>query len=112
MRPYQLEPNGLWVDLDTVQSIEPPVCTWCSGWNITLAWWHAFRDLPRARKWEQETVDLNVEEQDRRLRLDIVGHGSYGPMLDANDEPTELVRVRRDVYEPFLKAWKGETLTP
>lgn len=90
MRPYEVVP-GEWVDLDTVQSISSP---WLAGETedtFTLEWRHAFQAEPRRLRFTQPKV--------------CIENVGWFPKLTMDGVPTELDRVRREVFEPFFKAW-------
>jgi hypothetical protein len=102
MKPYQLiKPDGEWVDLSAIQSIEPPVYTVQmdkDGFFAVMRWRVAFQDNPRELRWEQE-FDLDQQKDN--------GSG-HSPKVDEHGVPTALARMRRQVFEPFLKAWSEQ----
>lgn len=101
MKPYQLIKDGEWVDLSAIQSIEPPVFVdqmGHGGYFAVMRWRVAFQDKPRELWWEQQ-VEWDQQKENGR------GHN---PKVDANGEPTEVARMRRQVFEPLLKAWSEQ----
>lgn len=95
MRPYQITPGGEWVDLDTIQSITPPVHdlfhTHYSTSAAIMRWRHAFQDKSREFVWSQP--------EDRRTGK---------PVADEAGDPTEVARMTREVFDPFFKAWTNQ----
>lgn len=115
MRPYQIlipaelrrelvpqPPTDPWIDLDTIQSINPPTFVdrmGHGGYFIEMAVFHAFQDSPRIFSWAQPGEFVQ-------------GHGFRGPERTPErtpeGEPTVQALVRKEVYEPLLRAWMGE----
>ena len=103
MRAYQIEKDGPWVDLDTVQIIHPPTFENEMGFGgmfVTLRWRHAFQDKDSVLRWRQDW---------EKVRYTAVEDSEYyyAPKY-TGDEPTELARVRELIYKPFLAAWVGD----
>jgi len=101
MKPYQLyKPDGEWVDLSAIQSIEPPVLIddGFNGYTIVMKWHVAFQNEPRRLCWDQE---VNFDRQQ-------VDSPEFSLVLDENKVPTALARMRREVFEPLLKAWSEQ----
>lgn len=95
MKPYQLQqPHGEWVDLDTIQSIQPPnIQSRYPGFDtISLSWRHAFQNEPRELTWQQplEWDELN------KVKLPVKG---------PKGGPSVLEHVHETVFEPFFLAW-------
>lgn len=94
MRPYKIPKANVWVDLDTIQEIQEPKFEdrmGSGGYYIVLRWQHAFQDEPREHWFYQPA---NFEK----------GVGAE-PVRDEHGEPSELAVIRREAFEPFLRAW-------
>jgi len=85
MRPYQIEPNGIWVDLDTIQSITPPRII--SRNDAAMYWQCSFQN--------ESNYILGEFTSKFGAELDVA--------LNA-----EVERMTKDIFEPFFNAWTGE----
>jgi hypothetical protein len=98
MRPYQLGPDGEWVDLDTVQSIAPPFFVdemGRGGFFVAMQWRHAFQDGPREIRWTQPWSYKDRNDVNERPT----------PNKTEDGTPTEVERMHRELFQPFLNAW-------
>lgn len=107
MRPFRLPVAERWVDLDSVQVIHEPVYEdRLSGTPyVILRWEHAFREdlasfrLEQKTVWDTPTGKLRPEDNFRDTLI--------VPEKDLNGELTSMVRMREEVFKPFLEAWRA-----
>lgn len=95
MRPYQITPGGEWIDLDTIQSIVPPefdeMCGPADFVGAVMYVRQAFQDKPRRMEF--------IERRDAEW--------NYARSEDGT--PAVLARMRRELFDPLLKAWTNQT---
>jgi len=102
MRPYQLYPNGPWVDLDSVQVVTPPVFVdrmGSGGYYAVMDIRFAFQNEPMTIRWgsdcQWKEPNQPNKERDRLVPVLIEG------------VPEALHRMELTVYRPLM-GWWGE----
>ncbi len=89
------------MDLSAIQSIEPPVFVdkiGMEGYFAVMRWRVAFQDKPRELWWHQP-ADFS--------QRDDCSPGTR-PVVDKHGVPTEVARMKREVFNNLLKAWSEQ----
>jgi len=95
MRPYQVYPRGPWVDLDSIQEIDPPEFVdrmGFGGYFVEMRLRVAFREEPRVFSFKSESEWVKEDDY------------AY-PKLDEHGFPDQLWWLVQSVYLPLLKEW-------
>ena len=100
MRPYNIPLTNVWVDLDTIQSINEPALGKYD--NCILTWQHAFRNEPSSVNFGRDTQpgkDFSAktlrefDAERARLEKEWLANGTR--------------RYYEKVFVPFFTAWAG-----
>lgn len=103
MSPYLIPGTGIWVDLDTIQSITEPrpgrdgLVHWDFAENVLLRWQHAYRyDL------SQVVIKLDHPRESNDPDQDI-----SRPLMGPDGRTLFRARVEDEVFKPFFEAWRA-----
>jgi len=85
MKPYKILENGPWVDLESIQEIWPVV----SMRTVCFMWKNAFQNE-------------NSEYHGSKIYTQTINEFRQETYQE------HLERITKDVYEPFVEAWKNQ----
>lgn len=68
------------------------------GCFAVMRWRVAFQDKPRELWWDQQ-VEWDQQKNNGR---------GYSPKVDEHGVPTAVAIMRRQVFDPFFKAWSEQ----